>query len=169
MRIKRLSGFTRDQEGSALVEGAVLVPVLFALILGVLEFSYYFYQHHLVSTGVRDAARSHLARVQDPTAAAAQTTAQNLAATGSPAGGSARRTTGFDPSEVTISFSFVENAPVDGIRPYRQSSDPTIPDHLRIVNVTGSFTWAPLGLWGFFGFGAKSMTVTHSERWIGQS
>ena len=62
MRIKRLSGFLRDQEGSALIEGAILVPVLFALIFGVLEFSYYFYQQHLVSTGVRDAAR-YLARV----------------------------------------------------------------------------------------------------------
>ncbi len=86
-----------------------------------------------------------------------------MAATGSPAGGSARRTKGFDPAEVTVSFSFVANAPVDGIRPYRG------PDSLRIVNVTGSFTWAPLGMWGFFGFGTKSVTVTHSERWIGQS
>ena len=170
MRIKRLSGFPGDQEGSALVEGAVLVPVLFALILGVLEFSYYFYQQHLVSTGVRDAAR-YLARVVDPTDPAAQTTAQNLAATGSPNGGSARRTKGFDPSEVTFIFTLVPNAPVGTppIRPYRRSSDPDLPDSLRIVNVTGSFTWAPLGMWGFFGFGTKSVTVTHSERWIGQS
>jgi Flp pilus assembly protein TadG len=168
VQIKRLSGFAKDQEGSALLEGAVLVPVLFALIFGVLEFSYYFYQQHLVSTGVRDAAR-YLARVQDPTSAAAQTTAQNLAATGSPAGGTARRTTGFDPDEVSISFSFAANALVDGVRPYRQSSDPAFPDSLRIVNVTGSFAWAPLGFWGFFGFGTKNVTVTHSERWIGQS
>jgi Flp pilus assembly protein TadG len=168
VHIKRLSGFARDQEGSALLEGAVLVPVLFALIFGVLEFSYYFYQQHLVSTGVRDAAR-YLARVQDPTAAAAQTTAQNLAATGSPEGGPSRRTRGFDPAEVTVSFSFVANALVNGTRPYRQSSDPDHPDSLRIVNVTGSFTWAPLAFWGFLGFGTKSITVTHSERWIGRS
>ena len=166
--MKRLSGFTSDQEGSAFLEGAVLVPVLFALVFGVVEFSYYFYQHHLVSTGVRDAAR-YLARVQNPTAAAAQTTAQNLAATGSPAGGSTRRTPGFDPSEVSISFSFADNTAVGGVRPYRPSSDPTIPDQLRIVNVTGSFTWAPLAFWDFFGFGTKNVTVTHSERWIGQS
>jgi TadE-like protein len=168
VRIKRLRGFPEDQEGSALLEGTILVPVLFALIFGVLEFSYYFYQQHLVSTGVRDAAR-YLARVQDPTAAAAQTTAQNLAATGSPAGGSYRRAKGFDPAEVSISFSLVANAPVGGVRPYRQSSDPAIPDSLRIVNVTGSFTWVPLGFWGFLGFGSKNVTVTHSERWIGQS
>jgi Flp pilus assembly protein TadG len=168
VRIKRLHGLLRDQEGTALMEGAILGPVLFILVFGVLEFSYYFYQQHLVSTGVRDAAR-YLARVNDPTAAAAQTTAQNLAATGSPAGGTYRRTKGFDPSEVSISFSFAANAPVDGVRPYRPSPDPTIPDQLRIVNVTGSFTWAPLGVWSFFGFSTPTVTITHSERWIGQS
>ena len=169
VRINRLCGFAGDQEGSALVEGAILVPVLFALIFGVLEFSYYTYQQHLVSTGVRDAAR-YLARVVDPTDPAAQTTAQNLAATGSPNGGSYRRTRGFDPSEVSIIFTFVPNAPVDGVRPYRQSSDdPTVLDQLRIVNVTGSFTWAPLGAWEMFGFGTKTVTIRHSERWIGQS
>jgi hypothetical protein len=161
VRIKRLHGFRRDEEGSALIEGAILVPVLFALIMGVLEFSYYTYQQHLVSTGVRDAAR-YLARVDDPTAAAAQTTAQNLAATGSPNGGPYRRTRGFDPAEVTVSFSFVPNEPIDGIRPYRG------PDSLRIVKVTGNFIWAPFGTRQLFGLG-KSVTVSHSERWIGQS
>ena len=148
----------RDDEGSALLEGAIVVPVLFSLIFGVLEFSYYFYQQHLVATGVRDAAR-YLARVQDPTAAAQQTTARNLASTGSPAGGSARRVTGFDPEEVGISFTLVPNA----AGAYRGA------DPLRIVDVTGSFTWAPLGFWGFFGFGSVNVTVRHSERWIGPS
>ena len=58
---------------------------------------------------------------------------------------------------------------VDGVRPYRQVPITPIPDQLRIVNVTGSFTWAPLGAWGFFGFGTKTVRVTHSERWIGRS
>jgi Flp pilus assembly protein TadG len=167
VKLSTLKKLARDEDGTALLEGAILVPVLCAVIFGVLEFSYYFYQQHLVSTGVRDAAR-YLARVQDPTSAASQTVAQNLAATGSPDGGTNRRTAGFDPAEVTVSFSFVANATVDGVRPYRQSADPTLPDSLRIINVTGSFTWAPLGFWDFFGFGTKSVTVTHSERWIGQ-
>ena len=146
----------RDDEGSALLEGAIVVPVLFSLIFGVLEFSYYFYQQHLVATGVRDAAR-YLAQVEDPTAAAAQTAAQNLASTGSRAGGSFRRVTGFDPAEATITFTFVNNDAAI----YRG-----LPQ-LRIVHVTGSFTWAPLGFWGFLGLASVNVTVTHSERWIG--
>ena len=146
----------RDVEGSALVEGAIVVPVLFSLIFGVMEFSYYFYQQHLVATGVRDAAR-YLAQVEDPNAPAAQTDAQNLASTGSRDVSTFRRVTGFDPSEATITFTFVNNTA--GI--YR-----ALPQ-LRIVHVTGSFTWAPLAFWGFLGFGSVNVTVTHSERWIG--
>jgi Flp pilus assembly protein TadG len=49
-----------------LLEGTIVVPVLFALVLGTLAFSYFFYQQHLVSTGVRDAAR-YLARTDPAT------------------------------------------------------------------------------------------------------
>ena len=58
-----LQSLSGDKDGSALVEGAVLVPLLFVLLFGVYEFSWFFYQQHLVSTGVRDAAR-YLAREQ---------------------------------------------------------------------------------------------------------
>jgi hypothetical protein len=156
----------KDCEGSVLLEATIMFPVLFALIFGVLEFSFYFYQQHLVSTGVRDAAR-YLTRVQDPTDATLQTNAQNLAASGTTATSSYRRVRGFDPGEVSISFTFVSNA-IDGttgLRPYRQSSEGG--SSLRIIHVTGSFTWVPIGFWGYFGFGSKNVTVTHSERFIG--
>lgn len=154
-----------DERGSVLLESTIVLPVLFALILGVLEFSYYFYQQHLVSTGVRDAAR-YLTRVQDPTSAAAQTAAQNLAATGTIAGGSYRRVKGFDPGEVGVTFTFVSNAVGgDGTRPYRPG--PEGGDNIRIVQVTGSFTWTPIGFWSYFGFGSKTLTITHSERFLG--
>ena len=159
----------RDTSGSALLEGAIVTPFLAILVFGVLEFSRYFYQQHLVSTGVRDAAR-YLARTSDPTAGGAQTTAQNLAATGSPSGGMARRTVGFDPADVSISFSLVDNS-IDGatgLRPYRQmTSECGGPDQVRLISVTGSFTFAPLGFWGFFGFSAPAISVTHTERCIG--
>jgi Flp pilus assembly protein TadG len=161
--MRRIAG---DQEGSALLEGAILVPVLFSLIFGVLEFSYYFYQQHLVATGVRDAAR-YLARVQDPNNATSQTIAQSLASTGSPTPGStARRVAGFDPNEVTITVAPVTNIAggICGVDPCRG-----FPNSLTRVTVTGSFTWVPLGFWNFLGFGNVNVTVTHSERWIGTS
>src|SRR5688572_25932037 len=116
---RRARCFWLDEQGSALLEGALVVPVLFTLVFGTLEFSHFFHQQHLVSTGLRDAAR-YLARTLDPSAGSAQTTAINLAVTGSAAGGSARRVTGFNPQHVTVTFSNVNNSlGVDGTRPYR--------------------------------------------------
>ena len=162
----------KDDEGSALLEGTIVVPVLFTLVFGVLEFSYYFYQHHLVTTGVRDAAR-YLARVRDPNNGAAQTIAQSLASTGSPIPGSTvRRVKGFDPAEVNITVTPIANVPggicgVDACREPEPPPSAPAPGFLHRVTVTGNFTWAPLGMWGFFGFGNVNITVTHSERWIG--
>ena len=167
-----MRNFWRAEDGSALLEGAILTPVLFALVFGVLEFSFYFYQQHLVSTGVRDAAR-YVAHANDPTAGATQTVAQNLAATGSAAGGSARRVTGFDPGDVAVSFSSIGNA-IDGgtgLRPYREAvADCGGPDMIRMITVTGSFTYAPLGFWSLLGPAAVPMvSASHSERCIGRS
>src|SRR5258706_15932819 len=93
--IQRLRLLRRDQDGSALVEGAVLVPLLFLLLFGVYEFSWFFYQQHLASTGIRDAAR-YLARVvhacnaYSPTWASEEAYARNLATSGSINGGAER-------------------------------------------------------------------------------
>jgi len=170
-RIAQTGRLWRNEEGSALLEGAIVIPFLFALVLGTLEFAYIFYEQHLVSTGVRDAAR-YLARTADPTAGSAQTTARNLAAAGSAAGGSARRITGFDPADVSISFNTIANSvdPGTGLRPYRAATaNCGGPDSIRIINVTGSFTYISLGFLGYFGFSAPTVTVTHSERCIGVS
>ena len=108
-----VSNHRKGRRRLALLEGAIVVPVPFTLIFGVLEFSYYFYQQHLVATGVRDAAR-YLARVQDPNNGTAQAIAQRLAATGSPTPGSSNRVAGFDPAEVPIAVTPVANV-ADGV------------------------------------------------------
>ena len=166
----RIRALRMDTCGSALVEGTVLTPFLCVLFFGVFEFSYFFYEQHLVSTGVRDAAR-YLARTDDFTDPTAQTTAQNLAATGSAAGGAARRVSGFNPANVTFSFTSTDNSiGVSGLRPYRERiATCGGPNSVRIINVTGSFTYAPLGFWSFFGFSVPTVSVTHSEPCIGRS
>jgi hypothetical protein len=88
------------------------------------------------------------------------------------AGGVARRVTGFDPADVTISFTTIANAvdPGTGLRPYRDAGATCGgPDSLLIINATGSFTYTSLGFLGYFGFSAPTITVTHSERCIGVS
>src|SRR5262249_45608478 len=131
-----------SENGSALVEGAIVVPTLFAIVLGALEFAFFFYQQHLISTGVRNAAR-FLARSADPTNGANQTTARNLAATALPGGGTVRRVVGFDPdtTHVLINFTNVPNLPDPGtgFRPYRQTTPACGgPDAVRMIRVTGT-------------------------------
>ena len=57
--------FWLDQQGSALIEGAAMVPLLILFFVGVFEFSWFFYRQHLVTIGLHDAA-SYLARSSDP-------------------------------------------------------------------------------------------------------
>ena len=77
----RMQSLWRNDEGSALIEGAILVPVLLVLVLGVLEFSWLIDQQHLISTGIHDAAR-YLARSANPNDVTIQKDAKNLATTG---------------------------------------------------------------------------------------
>ena len=144
----------RNSDGTALVEGALVVPVLLALVLGVYEFSWYFYQEHLISTGLRDAAR-YIARSMTPTDAKIQADAKNLATTGSIAEG-APRIAGWTAADVTISFTAVRGA-------YR--GGPTV----SLVTVSTSFAEPSLGFFGFFGLTAPSIAVSHQERVIGST
>src|SRR5437660_5850935 len=95
----------RNSEGSAFLEGAILLPVLLTLGLGVFEFSWLFYQQQLISTGVRDAAR-YIARSAKPNDLTIQMDAKNLATTGHFDGGLAR-VNGWRTSDISISYTSV--------------------------------------------------------------
>jgi Flp pilus assembly protein TadG len=161
-----VQAFWRDREGSALVEGALLVPVLFALMFGIYEFSWLFYQQHVISTGLRDAAR-YLARSSNPCDGAslnwlaAEDAAKTLATTGSINGGNAR-VKGWTAAMVTPLCRAIDNplAP-NGASVYR--GRPTI----FVVTVSTRFTDPSLGFFGFLGLPAPVISVAHSERAIG--
>src|SRR5260370_9288051 len=89
MSVRILQSLWRDSEGSALIEGALVVPILCTLVFGVFEFSWLFYQQHLISTGIRDAAR-YIARTSNPNDITIQTGAKNLTTTGAIDGNTAR-------------------------------------------------------------------------------
>src|SRR5947207_9892015 len=113
MSARRLQSLWTDSTGSALIEGAIVLPVLIAFLAGVYEFSWYFYQQHLISTGLRDAA-NYLARSSDPCnrASRAWTTdeahAKNLATSGSINGGTAR-VSGWTAAIVTPHCTKIDN------------------------------------------------------------
>ena len=156
----------RDDEGSALVEGAVLLPVLLVLMFGVYEFSWLFYQQHVISDGLRDAAR-HLARSSNPCNAASPTwaadeaAAQVLAATGSVTNGPAR-IKGWSPRMVAIACTPIDN-PIgaDGLRAYRGSAV------IYVVTVSSRFTDPSLGFFRFLGLQSPFISLSHSERVTG--
>ncbi|HLH98092.1 MAG TPA: TadE/TadG family type IV pilus assembly protein [Xanthobacteraceae bacterium] len=155
-----------DRQGSALVEGALVIPFMCVLMFGIYEFSWAFYQQHLISTGLRDAAR-YLARTSDPCDSAspdwpaAEENARNLATTGRITGGAAR-VKGWTAAMVTPQCTPVENTPApNGPAAYRGRAT------IYVITVSTRFTDPSLGLLGVVGLPAPVISVAHSERAIG--
>ena len=155
MNFCALKAVWKDLRGAALIEGAILLPVLFVLIFGVFEFSWYFYNQHRVSTGIRDAAR-YIARshnsFSDPTL---QANAKNLATMGDVSGGTPR-VAGWTASDVVISIS----APVV-CAPVACRGGP-----MQDVVVSTSFTPTNLGFLQFLQLGPFAINITHTERLV---
>jgi Flp pilus assembly protein TadG len=158
--------FLQDDDGSALVESAVLVPLLFVFLFGVFEFSWFFYQQHLAAMGVRDAAR-YLARVSNPCdehSAAwpiEQANARTLATTGSVRGNTAR-IKGWTAAMVVLRCTAVGNpAGPTGLRAYRSG------EVVYVITASTSFVDPALGFFAFLHLAAPVISVSHSERVVG--
>jgi Flp pilus assembly protein TadG len=156
----------QDHEGSALVEGALLLPVLCVLMFGIYEFSWLLYQRHLITTGLRDAAR-YLARSSNPCNNAApewlvaEENAKKLATTGS-INGSAARVRGWTAAMVTPLCTAIDNAPgPNGLSTYR--GGPII----YVITVSTRFTDPSLGFFGLLGLSPPVISIAHSERATG--
>src|SRR5438552_1455072 len=155
----RMQSLWRNDEGSALIEGAILVPVLLVLVLGVLEFSWLIDQQHLISTGIHDAAR-YLARSANPNDVTIQKDAKTLATTGAIDGNTAR-VRGWTARDVNITYGSVKN-PVggNGLTAFRGGAV------VESVTVSTTFTVPSLAFFGFLGLKPPALTVSHQERII---
>jgi Flp pilus assembly protein TadG len=177
MLARLLRSLRQDDEGSALVEASILTPILVILLVGTYDFSSYFYQQHLISTGVRDAGR-YLARTSNPSDPTNQSNAKNLAATGQIDPGGSARVSNWSTSNIAIqiaSDSNTGNSTPCGSAPCRGGSV------IQVVTVcTGtttatqscsstSFTPLTFGIFGILGLTIPTFNVSHSERVIGQS
>ena len=152
----------RNNDGSALVEATIIIPVLLILVFGVFEFSNLFWQQQLVTAGVRDAAR-YLARSINPSSSAAESAAENLAVTGSILGGTPRAP-GWSPGDVSVSFKSIENSPgIGGRGSYRG------PQVIQVVTVSTAYTHPSLGFLDYLGLPNLIIHVSHSERITGPS
>jgi hypothetical protein len=160
--MRTLRSIWRDHEGSALVESAVLLPVLFLLVFGVFEFSWLICQQHLMSTGICDAARyiAHSTNPNDPTI---KKDAKYLATTGA-IDGDTPRVSGWTPDDVEISYSFTSNLTnEDGLPNFRGGNV------IESVTVSTTFTVPSLGFFGMLGLTAPTFSISHQERVIGSA
>jgi Flp pilus assembly protein TadG len=149
-----------NDEGSALIEGAIIVPFLLVLVLGVFEFSWLIDQQHLISTGIHDAAR-YIARSANPRDVTIQNDAKKLATTGAIDGGPSR-VRGWTERDVHISYASVNNSVgSNGLTAFRGDAA------IQIVTVSTTFTVPSLGFFGFLGLKPPALTVSHQERVIG--
>lgn len=155
--IRRFHG---DDNGAALVEVALVAPFVLLLSAGVFEFSNILNTRLLLEAGVEDAAR-YMARCNDSTWANCETYGKNLAVNGAIIGGSAR-VSGWTTAEVTVaknSFAAVDGS---GTTLYLSSSGT-----VDVVQVSTSLPYSDIGLWGYLGFGALTLNVSHQERVFG--
>lgn len=160
-----LRSLWRDTEGAALVEGAILLPFLFVLMLGIFEFSWFIYQQHMVSAGLREAARylTRAATPCEPSSEAwntAQNNAKNLATTGY-TNGSKSRISGWRAGMISVYCTAVDNPIIDGLRNYRGE------DVIYTVTVSTRFNEPSLGFFRLLGFGNPVISLSYSQRVIG--
>jgi Flp pilus assembly protein TadG len=164
--LRLLRAISSDVRGTALIEGAIALPLLFVLFFGVFEFSWYFYEQHRVSIGIRDAAR-YIARSENLDWSTSPATipdpvrhcAQLLAVTG-------------DITFVSGQCPLLTSSRVAGWT----ASDVQIPTQassvactcqggaMQVVTVSTSFQSISLGLLGFLGMSPFAINISHTER-----
>jgi Flp pilus assembly protein TadG len=166
---EKIFSLWRDEDGSALVEATIVMPLLISFFLGVFEFSWFFYNQQLVVSGLRDAAR-YMTRIEltdgnrDPCIQKDQNgvlytaDAANIATTAEAAGGSAR-VSGWNAADVTISCS--SSAALD-TGSYADGAA-----SMTIIEVATRFADPSLGLFASLGLKLPMLSFSHEERFIG--
>jgi Flp pilus assembly protein TadG len=157
MLFNALKSLFQAEDGAALVEAAIILPIFLVLVGGVYEFGFFLYQEQLAVSGVRDAAR-YLALTSDATSMTNQAAAKNLAVTGSINGGTSR-VAGWSTSEVSVAIDSVDNS----AGTYSGGST------IQLVTVSTSFPDPTLGFLGPLDLKAPTISVSNQERVVGGS
>jgi Flp pilus assembly protein TadG len=155
-----LMKFRSEERGAALVEMAIITPLVLSLAAGVFEFSNIIHTKLLIETGLEDSAR-YIARCSGPDEATCNSRGANLAANGAVTGGTAR-VVNWVPADVTVTYLSVPAVNDEGVRLYR--SDTT---DVRVVEVSTTYAYSGTGLWDILGLGAMTLTAAHQERVMG--
>jgi hypothetical protein len=160
MPCRLLGSIWRDSGGSALVEGSIILPVLFILVSGVFEFSWVICQQQLILAGISDAAR-YIAQSATPNDSTTKKNAKNLATTGA-VDGDMPRVRGWTADKIDISYTFINNATgEDGLTSFRGGKV------IESVTVSTTFTVPPLGFFSILKVSPPTLNISHQERIVG--
>ena len=129
----------RERKGSVLVEWSILMPFLLTLGFGVFEFGNMLYKQHLVETGLKDAAR-YLARVPDPVAR--QQIGKEIAVMGE-VGGTNKRVSFWNLSDVSVSITTIANPMVDICPTPTWKKDPAITEKTTAAGIKPAILTCP--------------------------
>lgn len=153
--------FRRDKRGSVALEAGLSAPLMMLLLAGVGDFGSVLYAHHVVQTGLTEAAR-HLARVDDPTTVEA--TARRLAVTGSMLDGREQRLAYWTGTDITIEYRTLANPadPTTGLRAQRGGEE------IRVARVSTTITVPTIALHAILGKTAVQVYLVREQRVVGE-
>ena len=144
--------FRRNQSGAAVVEAALLFPLISVMCFGFVDGSMLLLQNHKIEQGLV-AGAGYLARTQSPNTSLTQV--RNYAVTGRPDGSGQARVAGWTPGDVTVTISTIAN---NGN--YRGTAD------VKIATVSTSMRYRGLGFVKLVSGGRAVISARHEERLV---
>ena len=154
--LSSLNRWARDGRGNAVVEFALVLPVLLLLLTGMTEIGRAYYQANAVEKGLR-AGALFAGRNSFPLTAQVRTMVTNLVKRGTLDGSGAYLVSGWADVAADLNIDDTLTFPVDATT--------TIP----VVRVTATVPFDPLmpGMLAFVGLGDVNIELSHEQAYVG--
>jgi len=164
---RHLDRFRRDSRGTALVEMALIAPLMLILSAGVFEFGNMIHQKLLMEAGLSDGAR-FAARCNSQLYTSAGLSincadvATNIAVFGNAAGTGNARIVGWPKANVTVTIgTSCHDSVVAGVTQYRSTTA-----QVCIVRAAGTLAYTGIGMLSLVRIGPMTLNALHEERLI---
>ncbi len=168
--IRMMNALRKARSGASMVEFALALPTFVLLLLGVAEVGRAIHHYHIINKAMRDATR-YLGRVPVTcpavgTAAGSvdnvgnETTATNLAMTGSLNGGTNLINYWTDPTTITIEVDCLDNSAAANLCGTEAcTGNPILP----VVRIRADVVYQDLGFLSVVGLGQLTFNADHEE------
>ncbi len=156
--IRQIRYIRGTDEGSVVVEAALLLPIMLALGLGAADASNMMLQNHKIETQLVMAG-NYLAKSQTPNLY--ETQAKNLASTGQLESGGSEIISGWSASDITVSYNRVTNESTETGTEYLAG------DTVTIVKISTTVTYQGFGILRSLFGSSIQLKGAYEERVIG--